>query len=274
MKNKYFVSFNLPVEELRKLDDLALHAQIMFWAHAIDKCLSSNDKISIDKLSNMLSFLDKRLIVYIELYGEKGKSIHWALKIKDLCEKTIEDVTGYLYPFKSKIKISIPDFEFDNLIKGRRSIRTFTGEPVEKETIYKILEYASWAPSSCHEQGLRYIILKSQESKMKIKRFGVDIENSAFIIVVLADLRLYCDSDIECTCHDSGAAIQNILLACHYFGLGSCYISDIDLNSKNNRSLVPVKEYEKITAFVVVGHYDKEPITPERIDIEKITVFC
>ena len=90
---------------------------------------------------------------------------------------------------------------------------------------------------------------------------------------MLADFLMYSDLDIKCAYHDSGAAIQNMLLACHYFGLGACYISSKRLNDKI-RSLIPVREYEKVTALISIGHYDESPITPERMEIRKLIRFC
>jgi nitroreductase len=37
--------------------------------------------------------------------------------------------------------------EFENVIRGRRSIRAYTGEPVPRELIREILDEARWAPS-------------------------------------------------------------------------------------------------------------------------------
>ncbi len=37
--------------------------------------------------------------------------------------------------------------EFENVIRGRRSIRAYTGEPVPRELVREILDEARWAPS-------------------------------------------------------------------------------------------------------------------------------
>jgi nitroreductase len=274
MENKYFISFNIPREKLQNLDELALLAQIMFWAHDLDKSLSSRFTGGKTELLKKLSLLSLRTDAYKKKYAENCVAYKWGLRIKELCNEAIYSKTDYQYPFARKMEINIPNSELDNLIKGRRSIRAYTGEGISNELIMKILEYASWAPNSCNNQALRYCVIQSKRSKAKIKRSGIDIEHSACVIAVLADLRLYSDLDIECACHDSGAAIQNILLACHYFGLGACYISDKGLDSDSIRSLIPVHEYEKVTALVSIGHYDKLPIIPERIEIKKIVRFC
>jgi len=272
--NKYFINFNIPREKLQNLDELALLAQIMFWAHDLDKNLSGGFRRGETKLLKKSSLLSLRTAVYKKKYDENCVAYKWGLRIQELCNKAINSETGYKYPFSKKIEINIPHGELDNLVKGRRSIRTYTGENISNELIMKILEYGSWAPSNCNEQALRYCVIQNKESRAKIKRTGIDIDHAACVIAVLADLRLYSDLDIECACHDSGAAIQNILLACHYFGLGACYISDKGVDSDNVRSLIPINEYEKVTALISIGHYDKLPIVPERIEIRKLVRFC
>jgi nitroreductase len=41
--------------------------------------------------------------------------------------------------------------EFDDYIKGRRSVRAYKNDPVSKEQIEAILEAGIWAPTECIE---------------------------------------------------------------------------------------------------------------------------
>ncbi|MBN1256148.1 MAG: nitroreductase family protein, partial [Planctomycetes bacterium] len=79
--------------------------------------------------------------------------------------------------------------------------------------------------------------------------------------------------DIECPYHDSGAAIQNMLLAFHYYGLGACYVSDTGINCEQNREVLQLKDYEKITAFIWFGHSEVAPIAPARRNLDEIIEF-
>ena len=54
-------------------------------------------------------------------------------------------------------------------IKGRRSIRVFTQEPISHELIADIVETASYAPSWKHTQIVRYIAIEG-ELKDKIAK--------------------------------------------------------------------------------------------------------
>jgi len=73
--------------------------------------------------------------------------------------------------------------------------------------------------------------------------------------------------------HDSAAAIENMLLSAYYFRLGACYVSDRGTNVDKYRLLLGVKEWEKITAMIWLGHYDLVPIVPVRRDVDDILEF-
>ena len=42
--------------------------------------------------------------------------------------------------------------EFENVIRGRRSIRAYTSQPVPEDLVREILDEARWAPSSRNTQ--------------------------------------------------------------------------------------------------------------------------
>ena len=53
-------------------------------------------------------------------------------------------------------------------IKERRSCRDFLPDPINDETIEKILDAASWAPSPLNMQPWQFIVIINQEIKDKI----------------------------------------------------------------------------------------------------------
>ena len=75
-------------------------------------------------------------------------------------------------------------------IKGRRSIRQFTDQPVSRELLADIVETASFVPSWKHTQIVRYIAvegeLKSKIAKCtsKYPHNGEIIENAPILIAV------------------------------------------------------------------------------------------
>lgn len=52
-----------------------------------------------------------------------------------------------------------------DLVKTRRSIRTFTEDPIADDLIEKIIESARWAPSGANSQPWEFVVIRAQETK-------------------------------------------------------------------------------------------------------------
>jgi len=112
-------------------------------------------------------------------------------------------------------------------IKGRRSVRAFTNEPVSHEEVMKLIEAARCAPSAGNIQPWEIIIVRDAEMKHGLSAAALDqtfIEEAPVVIVICANqmesslgygsrgVNLYC-------LQDTAAATQNMLLAAYALGL-------------------------------------------------------
>jgi nitroreductase len=70
-------------------------------------------------------------------------------------------------------------------IKGRRSIRQFTDEPIGKEALEKLLDAARWAPTASNQQRWRFVVVTLPSVKGLIKKFapGIFAMPAAFIVI-------------------------------------------------------------------------------------------
>jgi nitroreductase len=118
-------------------------------------------------------------------------------------------------------------------IKGRRSVRSFKGEKnVPEETVEELIDAARWAPSAGNIQPWEFIIVRNPDIKEKLAEAASNqsfLEEAPVVIIVCADENrssqgygqrgktLYC-------IQDTAAAIQNIHLAAHSLGLGTCWV--------------------------------------------------
>ena len=161
-------------------------------------------------------------------------------------------------------------------IKNRRSIRRFRKQEIEKEKIEKILEAATYAPSSGNLQNWEFILVKDENSKKEIAKISLNqkfIEEADFLIIVCSNqekISWYGERGKKLyAIQNCAAAIQNMLLAAHSLGIGSCWVGAFDdlalikfLNLPNH--ILP----QAILAF---GYPAEKPKMPERIDWKKIT---
>lgn len=110
-----------------------------------------------------------------------------------------------------------------NLTLKRRSVRNYTGEKIDDETINKILDVALTAPSSWGQHPIHFIVVKDKTMIRNIahcKAMGAaPLERADVAIIVLADAST-CELWIE----DASVASSYILLAAEEEDIGACWI--------------------------------------------------
>jgi nitroreductase len=73
---------------------------------------------------------------------------------------------------------------------------------------------------------------------------------------------------------DAGFALQNLALAAHALGLGSCLMYHCEtVNQKSLRTDLNIPYYYRIYCAVLLGYPDETPLTPARVSVEEIATF-
>src|SRR3990170_7134283 len=153
--------------------------------------------------------------------------------------------------------------ELQEAIKGRRSIRNFKKQNVPEETITQLIEAATYAPSAGNIQPWQFIIVKNPTVKRKLAESALNqnhVKDAPVVIVVCADEKsssmgygtrgrtLYC-------LQDTAAATQNILLAAHSLGLGTCWVGTF--NEDEVKETLKAPEGIKPVAMIPLGYPNK-----------------
>jgi nitroreductase len=108
-------------------------------------------------------------------------------------------------------------------IKDRRSIRKYTPEPVSKEQVTQILEAGRWAPSRGNSQPWKFIVLNDDQTR---KELAEAIPTGKFLTQAPQGVAVVVNpKSAKHPEQEGAAAIQNMLLAAHAIGLGTCWIS-------------------------------------------------
>jgi len=69
----------------------------------------------------------------------------------------------------------LPSFEqLSQLVRGRRSIRCYKKEPVERETMGRIIDLARYAPTARNSQLLGWLVIDSREEIKRLTGLAVD----------------------------------------------------------------------------------------------------
>lgn len=171
-------------------------------------------------------------------------------------------------------------------IKGRRSIRAFSQEPVSHELIAEVVETASYAPSWKHTQIVRYIAVEG-ELKDKIAactsayaRNGEIIAAAPMVMVMtIIKGRSGFERDGSFSTHrgegwqmfDAGVASEAFCLAAHEKGLGTVIMGIFD--DDKVAELLELPEGRDVIALIPVGYPAETPTAPRRKPVEEMVTF-
>ncbi len=163
--------------------------------------------------------------------------------------------------------------ELDVCIKGRRSVRAYTQEPVSKEQIDAVLEAGTWAPTGMAREPWRFIIIEdkkliklvSDETKTLVKQamppLAKQFSTEADIVCYNAPtLVLVCTEKDQQWANvnllDSVLAAQNMFLKAYELGLGTCYMGFVQLLNSKPEILreIGVPENCELTVPFIIGH--------------------
>ena len=128
-----------------------------------------------------------------------------------------------------------------NALLTRRSIRSFTNEPIPREELKAIANAAIYAPSGMNRQTWQFVVVDDRATIDKLakvvgKAYGAD-EGYCFYrpaaVIIAANHRESRHGCADCSC-----ALQNMFLAAHSFGIGSVWINQLN----STCDMPPVRE--------------------------------
>ena len=175
------------------------------------------------------------------------------------------------------------------IIKTRRSIRSFNDKEVPDELLHKILQTVIWAPSGKNFQNWHFYVLKGDkleefvkiykesweyvkptlEGKLKPKileltaNFFGNIGNAPGVILAFSDI---IPGEEPITSMGSVfLAIQNLLLLAHKEGLGTCVLGRVEQKAEQVKKMLNIENKEFLCG-IALGYFDKTPPSPPRRD--------
>jgi nitroreductase len=178
-------------------------------------------------------------------------------------------------------------------ISERRAIRKYKPEQIKEEELSAILSAGTYAPSAGNRQGVFFLVSQSQEINEILGRINKQCFYSHYKPVGLLHppnlpiskdqpsivddatipsafygaptvVTIFGLKDFIYNVSDCSVAAENIMLAAHSSGIGSCYISRADETFASDYGKALLKEwhidekYEPI-CHVILGYRDGEP---------------
>ena len=126
---------------------------------------------------------------------------------------------------------------FPDLVRSRRSIRSFSGEPIPEDVLGAILDLAAYAPSSWGGHPVEFIVIRDRETMCRLvrcKRMGAGplADGDAAIVPIVS------------------VASTFILLAAEYYGVAACWI-----HMKDRRGHTGTAEEDIRALLGIPSHY-------------------
>ena len=181
------------------------------------------------------------------------------------------------------------------MIKERRSIRTFKDEKVDRDLMKEIVSISRYAPSWGNYQVARYTLVDDEATIKRLGTEGVNdfiynigtLKNAKGVLVLsfvkgksgkIEKLPVedgefnYDGNSSHWEVFDAGIACQTFCLAAHAKGVGTVIMGVI--NDKVIGEIVGLPAEETVAALIVYGYPDgPHPAATPRKDIEDIMRF-
>ena len=156
---------------------------------------------------------------------------------------------------------------------SRRSIRTYSGEPISQEQIEALLKAAMYAPSARNTQPWHFLVVDDKEVLRAFSAFhsyAKMLPEADKAILVCGDTTL--ENAPGYWMVDCANATQNILLAAHAKGLGAVWLGVYPRKDrmKATTELFSLPEHIRPLALVALGVPGDRPQIPERFTPERI----
>jgi coenzyme F420-0:L-glutamate ligase / coenzyme F420-1:gamma-L-glutamate ligase len=198
------------------------------------------------------------------------------------------------------------DLSLLETIKGRRSVRRYTDQPISRAQIEQVLEAARWAPSPHGRMPWRFAALTRPEPKLRLadamgdewrRQLAFDGQDTATIelrrrksharivgapaVIVpclyLADLDVYSDDDrnaAEATMaiQSLGCAIQNMLLMAYDLGLDGGWMCAPLFCPEVVTAALDLDPALTPHALITLGYAAADPVRRERLPLDQLIV--
>ena len=158
--------------------------------------------------------------------------------------------------------------DFEKLVVKRRTIRKYTNEPVEREMLVKLIDYARLAPYGANIQPLKFAIADDANTAERIfaqtkwsayhpEDAPKASEQPPAYIAILADTTVKKGScDVEL-----GTAGAYIVLGAADMGLSTCWLGAI--NKEKIHDILGLPEHLQVLNIIAVGHSEQKSSVEE-----------
>lgn len=161
-------------------------------------------------------------------------------------------------------------------IKGRYSVRKFKNKPVGDAELGKILEAARFSQSAKNLQEWRLIVVKNEETRLKLQEAAKGQPQVGDAPVVIACCGKGTGYIMTCGqpaySIDVSIAMENMALEAHELGLGTCWIGAFYEDKVKSILGIPDDDI-RVVGMLVIGWPDSVAPAKNRLPMETIVKY-
>ncbi|MCL7385880.1 MAG: nitroreductase family protein [Thaumarchaeota archaeon] len=162
--------------------------------------------------------------------------------------------------------------ELLNIIKGRRSVRSFLEKKIPDEHLKLIMEAGIWAPSGSNIQPWQFVLVREPELIRKIKLVSPGLfGNPDALVVACVDRNRYERAGklgYTLSLMDVSMAAQNMMLMAYSLGIGSCPIASFSKLAL--KEILGLPDNFEPVLMISLGYPEKWPSPPERRPLSEV----
>jgi nitroreductase len=149
-------------------------------------------------------------------------------------------------------------------IRKRRSVRKYTGDPIPREDLEKIVDAGRLAATGSNQQPWDFVVVTDREMIDQLKVAAGWMDKAGAIVAVVMD------PSSRWWVEDGAAAVENMLIASTALGYGSCWLEGYTLPREEEfKELLGIPEKKRLLTLVPIGVPAEWP-TREKKALEEV----
>jgi nitroreductase len=283
---QYFLVPRLLFNELLRLNSLIRNRQkyisdpevklasIRTRAHIVDKGLQAFNW-EVGRGRNPYLQLCREIDTFKGLDLIQDPSFLWALQKRSEYEVFQKNGKILVETSNKSTQSTFDKNELLNLIKSRRTVRTFDDKIIDTEILKEFADVINWSPTSCNRQPAKLFFTQNAEKVIKCinQCAGATCfsDVTPCFVSVCADTRFYKIIDRDLPFIDVSLGIQNMLLLGHAQGIGAAILNWMHHTSEEDATLretLEIPDYYSIIFNLIMGYSSECPPVPLRKNIK------
>jgi nitroreductase len=164
--------------------------------------------------------------------------------------------------------------KFDDLVKERKSIRSFKNKTVAFGDILEAIDCALQGPFAGNTNNIKFVIVEEPKTIKQLAKHANQtwVNESSCVIVVCSDetnlTNQYGERGKDYSRQQAGAAIDTILLKLTDLGIGSCWVGALSYDLV--KQILKIPDHIHIEAMIPVGYEKGKAKKPRKQEIETV----